>query len=152
MTGPIDIAEISQCTCLGVRRLARRVTQIYEEIMAPAGLTVGQFGLLAQLYGADLAGQRSVAVGALAERLGADPTTLSRNLRPIRSQGLIVDDPDPLDRRTRAVRLTDKGRAKLRRAVPVWRQAQRHVNSALGPETATTLRGAVDLSAARLAG
>jgi DNA-binding MarR family transcriptional regulator len=152
MTDPIDIAEISQCTCLGVRRLARQMTQIYEEIMAPAGLTVGQFGLLAQLYGADLAGQRSVAAGALAERLGTAPTTLSRTLRPLRTQGLIVDDPDPLDRRMRAVRLTDKGRAKLRQTVPAWRRAQRQVNSALGSETATALRGALELSAARLAG
>jgi len=150
MTDTIDIREISECNCLGVRRLARRMTQIYEDLMAPAGLTVGQFGLLAQLYGAVLAGQRSVGAGALAERLGTDPTTLSRGLRPLRSQGLIVNDPDPLDRRMRAVRLTDKGRAKLRQAVPIWRRAQRHVNAALGSETATELRGVINLSAARL--
>ncbi len=152
MTDAIDIREISGCTCLGVRRLARRMTQIYENVMAPAGLTVGQFGLLAQLYGADLAGQRSVAAGALANRLGMDPTSLSRSLRPLRSQGLIVSDPDPLDRRMRSVRLTGKGRARLRQAVPIWRQAQRHVNAALGSETATVLRGVLDLSVARLAG
>jgi DNA-binding MarR family transcriptional regulator len=52
----------------------------------------------------------------------------------------------------RAVRLTEKGRAKLRQAVPAWRRAQRHVISALGPEAAMALRGTLNLSAARLAG
>lgn len=152
MPEPIDVREVLGCHCLGVRNLARRLTHLYEEIMAPTGLTVGQFGLLAQLQGAAQAGQRSVPPRLLAERMGADPTTISRTLRPLFGAGLIVDDPDPQDRRTRALRLTDKGRTRLQQAVPVWRKAQRRATEALGAETAAALKSAVGQSITRLAG
>jgi len=148
----VDIREILGCHCLGVRRLARQLTQLYEEIMAPTGLTAGQFGLLAQLQGSAQAGQRSVPPRILAERSGTDPTTISRMLKPLFAAELVIDDPDPQDRRTRAIRLTDKGRAKLQQAVPVWRKAQRQATEALGAETAAALKGAVSQSIAQLAG
>lgn len=151
MAETIDIREILDCHCLGVRRLARHMTQLYEDVMAPSGLTVGQFGLLAQLLGAAQAGQRSVPARVLAKRLGSDPTTLSRTLGPLRSLGLVTDDPDPQDRRLRAIRLTDKGRSKLQQTVPVWRKAQRQINEALGVDVAAALRGAVSSSIAQLA-
>lgn len=150
MSDVIDIREILGCHCLNVRQLARRVTQIYEEVMAPAGLTVGQFGLLARLYGMAQAGYRSVPPRVLADKLGTDPTTLSRTLKPLRALGLVTDDPDPQDRRMRAIRLTDKGRARLQQAMPVWRKAQRQTHDALGAETAAALRDAVQSSLERL--
>ena len=42
--------EIANCTCLRLRRTARRVTQIYDQMLEPAGLTLAQFSLIAQLY------------------------------------------------------------------------------------------------------
>src|SRR5258708_7941299 len=108
MLDAIDLREISNCSCLRVRRTARRLTRLYDQALEPAGLTVNQFGLLANLHGAGSAG---LSMGALADRLGMDPTTLNRDLKPLRADGLVRDAADPRDRRGRPVRLTSQGRA-----------------------------------------
>jgi hypothetical protein len=61
-----------RCTCLLMRRAARRITQLYDEHLRPAGLKTSQFSLLANLRQAD-----GVAMGELADRLSMDRTTLT---------------------------------------------------------------------------
>jgi DNA-binding MarR family transcriptional regulator len=151
MADQIDIREVSGCTCLRARRTTRQLTQIYDTSLKPAGLTVSQFGLLAKLYGASLAGRRSLSIGTLAERLGMDPTTLNRNLKPLVAQGLVADRVDAEDRRVRAVLITAKGRAKLRKAVPFWRRAQARIQEALGVEATLALGDLLDLASSKLA-
>ena len=173
-----------------MRRATRRVTQLYDHALEPAGLTVTQFGLLAFLQGASLARSIDLSVGTITEKLGMDPTTLTRNLKPLARKGLVrntIDpadghlsigtiaewlgmDPttlnrnlkplsakglvtnaiDPADGRVRFVQITDKGRRVLLKAVPLWRDAQAQVDSALGPEATASLNNLLDLSAARL--
>lgn len=149
MTDRIDIREISSCTCLRARRASRLLTQIYDRALKPAGLTVSQFGLLANLYGASLAGRRSLSIGALAKRLGMDPTTLNRNLKPLAVRGLVADAANREDRRIRAVLITDKGRIELRKAVPFWRRAQTGMQKALGTEAALALNSLLDFVSAK---
>jgi len=151
MADQIDIREISGCTCLRARRASRHLTQIYDRALKPVGLTVNQFGLLANLHGVSLAGRRSLSIGALAERLGLDPTTLNRNLKPLATQRLIADEADPEDKRVRAVRITDKGVARLRKAVPLWRGVQAQVREALGADATLALNDSLGLAAAKLA-
>jgi DNA-binding MarR family transcriptional regulator len=144
MADPIDLREVSGCTCQRVRRLARQLTQAYDRALAGAGLTVNQFGLLARLFGATQGGRTSIAIGAFAERLGMHPTTLNRDLKLLKAQELIADAADANDRRVRAVTITRKGRAKLRKAVPFWRRAQRRMEDALGVEGIRGLNAALD--------
>jgi DNA-binding MarR family transcriptional regulator len=127
------------CTCLRLRKAARRITQIYDGHVEPLGLTITQFGLLAHLRVLD-----GIGVGALAERLVMDPTTLTRNLRPLERKGFVVLEPDPADRRARSLRLTEKGRAALRAARPAWARAQRHVEEVLGNGDTAALNAALD--------
>jgi DNA-binding MarR family transcriptional regulator len=147
MVRNIDVREIAGCTCLKLRRTTRRISRIYDRALQPTGLTISQFGLLAHLHGAQLAGHDRLAIGALAELVGADPTTLNRNLKPLQVQGLIADKPDPADLRVRGVYITAKGHARLARAVPFWRQAQTRVETAIGGEAAASLRGLLDAAA-----
>jgi DNA-binding MarR family transcriptional regulator len=135
------------CTCARLRKATRRVSQIYDRHLAPFGLTITQYGLLAQLRRLD-----GVSIGALAETLIMDPTTLSRNLRPMEKRGLVRLVPDPNDRRSRQLHLTAEGRAAQARAKPAWAQAQRHVEDTLGPGEAVTLNDVLDRSLDRLAG
>jgi DNA-binding MarR family transcriptional regulator len=150
MAVPIDLREVSGCTCLRARRIARYLTQAYDGTLAPVALTVNQFGVLAKLYGATRGGQTGVPIGTLADRLGMHPTTLNRDLKPLRAQGLIADAVDAGDRRVRALTITGKGRAKLRKAVPFWRRAQKRLDAALGAAAAHSLNEALDLASARL--
>ena len=136
---PAAAAPIAVCTAAKVRRLARRVTQIYDDALTPFGLTIGQFGLLSSLSRSN-----GVGVGELAERLAADASTVSRLLRPLEAAGLIVLGPDPDDGRAKAIRLTDAGYEKRRAAVAGWTAAQAHVETALGDGRLAALRFILD--------
>ncbi|SEB95410.1 DNA-binding transcriptional regulator, MarR family [Rhizobiales bacterium GAS191] len=146
----IDMREISGCTCLRVRRTARQLTGIYDRLLEPTGLTINQFGLLAHLHGAKEAGRPSLSMGQLAERVGMDPTTLNRSLKPLAAQRLVADMADLQDRRVRAVAITQAGRRRLADAVAPWRQAQARVESELGKQETLGLNGLLDRVAARL--
>jgi len=148
MAAPKDIPSPASfgCTCLRLRKAARRVTQVYDGYVAPLGLTITQFGLLAHLRVLD-----GIGVGALAEKLVMDPTTLSRNLRPLQRRGFVVLAPDPDDRRSRSLHLTEQGREALRAARPAWARAQRHVEEILGNTDTAVLNAALDRMLERFA-
>ncbi|MBO0740600.1 MAG: winged helix-turn-helix transcriptional regulator [Hyphomicrobiaceae bacterium] len=134
------------CTCMRLRKAARRVTQIYDHGLEAAGLTVTQYGVLGQLRRHD-----GIGIGALAEILIMDPTTLTRNLRPLERQGLVTMKQDRRDRRARHLHLTAKGSAAFENAIPAWRRAQRRLEEALGGPEAAALNAALDHVIARLA-
>ena len=78
-----QLAEIEEtCACLNVRKAARAVTQLYDEVLQPTGLRSTQFNLLVAVA---LAGEAPVT--RLAEALVMDRTTLARNLKPCVRQG-----------------------------------------------------------------
>lgn len=129
----------SICTAAKVRRLARRVSQLYDEALKPHGLTIGQFGLLSSL-----SRRTGVSVGVLAEHLGSEASTVSRLLRPLETAGLIVIGPDPDDGRVKSVRLTDAGYDTRRRAAAGWSAAQNEIESSLGTGRLAALRFALD--------
>ena len=119
------------CACFNIRRAARQVTQAYDRALRPAGLQATQFTILTMIDA--VAGTDGVTVSVLADRLGMDRTTLTRNLGPIARSGWVENVPGP-DRRERLVRLTDPGSAKLAQARPLWREAQGAALAQLGDE------------------
>ena len=127
------------CTCMRLRKASRRVTQIYDRALEAAGLTVTQYGLLGQLLRS-----AGIGIGALAERLVMDPTTLTRSLRPLQRQGLVTTRPDRRDRRSKCLHLTAKGRAAFENAVPAWKRAQRRLEEAIGGSEVAALSAALD--------
>lgn len=129
-----------------LRKVARRVTQIYDHHLEQTGLTITQYGVLTALnYGGRL------AIGTLAEQLFMDPTTLTRNLQPLHREGLVVIEPDRRDRRVRWVSLSEAGRQAHDRARPIWREAQNHVNKLIGEEETAKLHDQLDFVIARFA-
>ena len=137
--------EIAQCTCLRLRKATRRVTQIYDRTLEPAGLTIAQFSLLASLFDGE-----GLSVGELAEALVTDPTTLTRNLKPLLDRGFLQVFVDPDDGRRRLIRLTNTGRAIVPKAYPLWRKAQAQVTALLGETETALLNKALDQSLERL--
>jgi DNA-binding MarR family transcriptional regulator len=135
------------CTCLRLRKAARRVSQIYDRSLEPCGLTVTQYGLLGHIATLD-----GIGIGALAARMVMDPTTLTRNLKPLLEQALIVLLPDRRDRRARCLHLTDDGRRAFARAKPAWKRAQLQLEQVLGERDAPALNAVLDRVLARLAG
>jgi DNA-binding MarR family transcriptional regulator len=136
---------LEPCTALMVRRLARRITQIYDEALAPHGITVGQISLLAALRRS-----RGIGITQLAVHLSADASTVSRLLRPLENAGLLILETDPGDRRGKLVRLTDTGFEVRDRAIAGWRAAQDQVRDHLGSGRLAALRFLLDDAHAHL--
>lgn len=116
----------STCHCIQLRRAASRVTERYDMALAPAGLTVGQYSLLAHLERLE-----PVSVSRLAEELELERTTLVRTLKLVLARQLVADAAEP-GRRSRALTLTGEGRTLLEQARPLWRAAQEDVERRLG--------------------
>jgi DNA-binding MarR family transcriptional regulator len=146
MAKQIPLDEVADCTCLRIRKVTRRITQIYDQLLESSGITTAQFSLLAHIMGAN-----GVSIGKLADALVMDPTTLTRNLQPLIAKHYLTVVLDADDRRRRAISLTDDGRAALRAAYPLWRQAQLRLALYLGNEEMARLNGLLDRSLDRLA-
>ena len=126
--------KLGPCACSQVRRLSRKLSSLYDTLLSPEDLTITQYSLLANI---ERAGQLSHAV--LAEKVGMDRTTLTRNLRPL-TRAKWVAAATGKDRRQHLLQLTAAGRRKLVRSLPLWEEAQRQFLSQIGTESLQELR------------
>ncbi len=120
--------DARNCTNFNLRKAARVVTHLYDEILKPSGLRSTQYSLLTVL---SLGGAETIS--NLAHKLVMDRTTLTRNLKPLQAQGWIKRVPGE-DRRTRAWTITAHGRKALAQALPLWQKAQKETVNLLGKE------------------
>lgn len=127
------------CLCLHTQRAARMLARRFDDALRPLGLKSGQFSLLMSLNR-----PHPPTLGSVAELLAMDRTTLTANLKPLERDELIEVRPDEKDRRARRLALTDRGRALLARAVPVWTRTHRDVESVLAAGGADRLRADLD--------
>ena len=130
------------CACSQLRRTARRVSSLYDEALETCGLTVTQYAILVSVGRAE-----QVSRTALAERLGTDRTTLTRNLRPLEKAKLVVTTAS-LDRRERLLCLSAEGRRKLRQSYQLWEKAQQRFMKELGADALEQLRSALQAAEA----
>ena len=121
------------CTCYRLRKAARQVTRIYDHHLAETGLSANQQGVMAEL-----ARSGPLSMGRLSVLLGMDPSTLTRNLRPLKSRGL-VEIATSSDKRTRQVRVSEAGEERLAATLEPWRTAEKAVVQALGQRDAAIL-------------
>jgi DNA-binding MarR family transcriptional regulator len=135
---PVLPLDRDACACAVLRRAARRATQLYDEALAPTGLRITQYSLLANLdrHGA-------VAMTELAELLGMDRTTLTRNVGPLQRDGLLTLRATGHGR-TKLVTLTERGRRRLRAAFPYWLAAQERFAGVLHAGPAAALADIAD--------
>jgi DNA-binding MarR family transcriptional regulator len=122
------------CNCLALRQAARHVSQIYDGHLTSEGLRTTQYSILAKL---DRLGPMSI--NALAKSMVMDRTTLGRAIRPLERDGLLTIGAGD-DGRTRSLRLTARGQARLRAAKAKWRDAQKEFEIAFGARDAADLR------------
>lgn len=114
------------CLCLHAQRAARVLARRFDVALAPVGLTSGQFSLLNGLNRPE-----PPTLGAVAQLLAMDRSTVTANLKPLERKGLVETTPDARDRRSRRVSLTDAGRAILAEALPIWAQEHARLDADL---------------------
>ena len=130
MTSPKEqlpsYSEIGRtCVAFNLRRATRSLSNMYEEIMRPSGLRVTQFSVLVAIQNTG-----PVTMSVLAKVLAMDRTTLTRNLKPLVRDGLLIITPGE-DPRSRVVNLSEKGIEQLEEAIPLWQKAQDAVDNKL---------------------
>ena len=117
-----------QCMCFNIRKSTRLITTYYDRIIGAAGIKTTQLSLLMTLLLREKAN-----ISQLANMLGMDRTTLSRNVRLLEQKGLISVSTGE-DKREQCVDITDKGREVLDIAIPLWEKAQAEVKGQFGEE------------------
>jgi DNA-binding MarR family transcriptional regulator len=117
---------VDKCVCNKVRCAARAVTRVYDTAMRPSGLRATQMSVLVAI-----AAEGAMSITALADYMGMDRSTLTRNLRPLAKDGLVSLGMEGW-RRSRKVSITNKGAKRMRKAIPYWENAQRALRAALG--------------------
>ena len=122
------------CAAGTLRRASRSVSRFYDSRLSSAGLTTTQFSLLRALerHGEPIA-LTSLAADQVFER-----SSLYRALEPLRREGLVEIDAIG-GRRAKQVGLTARGRQRIRRALPRWREAQREFLKQFGRSAWGTL-------------
>jgi DNA-binding MarR family transcriptional regulator len=115
-----------------VRLETRLYNDVNDRLRTECGLSLGQFEFL-RLVGAragvrvvDLAGAVAIAVGAA-----------SKGVDRLEAAGLLRRTPNPANRRSSLLELTDEGSARLAAARPVFEAAVTHRLEPLGPAELT---------------
>ena len=125
----------TRCPYQELRNLTRLIGQVYESSFHEAGLTSTQHWLLSEIK--RLRAARSVDLSCA---VGLDPSTLSRNLKPLRAKGWVkIEEGD--DARSHRVVLTESGLQRHALGRRRWRIAKAKVLQALGLPRVVRLYG-----------
>jgi DNA-binding MarR family transcriptional regulator len=123
------------CADFNLRRATRRISQTFDQALRPTGLKITQFSLLVACYL-----NQNLVLSKLANLMGMDRTTLSRNLALLEKRGLVTLERGEDRREVRAL-VTPAGLQALETATPLWHQAQERIVSGLGAEKWDKLLG-----------
>lgn len=137
------------CTHTALRVASRQLTQLYDDALAPSGLTSGQALVVAgidELSGAT--GGLGPSLQALAKRLSLQISALTHALKPLVRDGLVEVVVDRNDRRIKRAVLTQQGVTRTRQMYGLWRGVNERLDVVLGAGTAEQLRGLASIVAA----
>lgn len=142
---PAPLAPPSGCTHFQLRQLVRRVGLLYDAELAAVGLKTTQYSLLSAVLKLG-----PLRPGDLARVLQMQPSTLTRNLKPLVEAGWLAVSAGT-DGRSRAVAITPAGRALRAQAQRRWRLAQDRLNLILGEQRVAALHALIQESLPLLA-
>jgi DNA-binding MarR family transcriptional regulator len=131
----------TECPGFRLRQAARVFTKIYDDAYRPLRLQMSQLPVLAALA---IFGESGATMTSLADAIVMDPTTLSRNVRPLEKMGLVRVARSPDDARARVVLLTRAGERALASAFSLWEGVLKDVRAALGADALADLLARLD--------
>ena len=137
----VEPFNLMNCTHTALRQASRQLTQVYDDAIAPSGLTSSQAMLvtrLDELGGAP--GGTGPSLQALAKRLSIQISALTHALRPLVRDGVLELHADPRDGRIKRAVLTDKGMAQTQQMYALWAQTNHRIEAVLGTGGAEHLR------------
>ena len=111
-----------------LRRAQTAVFQDFSESLKDCDITPGQFGVLVLI-----AANYGLNQTRLSNALGIDRSTVVAVIDRLEGRGLVQRTPAPTDRRSYALRLSDQGRALLRRARSLVETHEKRIAQDLTP-------------------
>ncbi|WP_428342853.1 MarR family winged helix-turn-helix transcriptional regulator [Mycobacterium sp.] len=124
-----------QCLGMRVARLHRVINAIFDDTLAPLGISVSQLEVLSTLV---VAGQ-PLKPAQLADLCAVERSTMSRNVALLERKGWITTTSRSTDGRALAVTVSTEGRHMLNRAEQAWSTAQATARDTLGNDAAAIL-------------
>lgn len=112
-----DLLRLDRQLCFALHAASRAMTQAYQPLLAPLGLTYPQYLVLLVLWEED-----GLLVKAIGERLDLDSGTLTPLLKRLEAAGRVVRERQADDQRQVRIRLTQTGRELEIRAAAVPRE------------------------------
>ena len=128
-TNPVQLGWLGGTLGYNLRRAQTASFQAFTELTGDTGLRPGRYALL-QLIGDN----PGIGQTALSTAVGRDKSTLTPLLADLERRGLIVRQPDPLDRRGRRISLTKAGQAKLDQLAGCAARHEARLNAVLKPK------------------
>lgn len=129
-----QVLKFSDCACFNIRKTARVLAQAYDRALEPSGLKNTQFTALALVAGRD-----PMSITELSRIMEIERTTLTRNLNILVRDGLVRIQPGA-DARSKRIEATAKGKATLKKAIPLWQSAQTQLLQLFGKKRWSLLR------------
>jgi len=141
-----QFANESPCICFNLRKAARAITQIYDNMFREIGLTAGQLSILRSL---DMIGPMTVC--QLSEAMATDRTTITRNLKPLEREKLIFIKTG-YDRRSREIEVSKRGQELMHKAGGIFKGFQERLYKDVGKEKMEKLCKDLDETLSKIQG
>jgi DNA-binding MarR family transcriptional regulator len=131
----VEIRVPENCSCSALRQAARHLSKLYDEALAPDGISLNQYSILAKLdrFGPNI-------LQDLAALLVMDRSTLGRLLRPLEARGLVRMEASAEDRRERIIALSKDGAKLFASAKKRWKRAEGQFGKIFGESHAAGMR------------
>ena len=137
-----SVQPLTPCNNSELRKAARNLGQLFDDVVGGSGMRSSQLGLLFQIEAT-----RGPTMKALAKIIVMDLSALGHTLKPLVRDGYVTLVADERDGRVKRVFLTEAGKAKTAEGLDLWRVAQGRVEAVLGSDTALALRQALAMIA-----
>ena len=112
-SGKMDLGPLPDLIGYNLRRAQIAVFQSFQAAVAPHDVTPGQFGVLIMIME-----NEGLSQSDLGTAVGIDRSTMVAVIDRLESRGLVVRAPSPNDRRSYALRLSDKGTELMQELIP----------------------------------
>ena len=124
----------THCYRVLLNRASRKVSALYDEALAPLGVSIAQFNLIRVIISME-----PVSVTDLAAFVELERSTVGRNGRVLKRLGLVKMSHGS-DQREALFSLTEKGHEVLKRGLPLWDSVQHGIEENLGADKARQLQ------------
>jgi len=121
-----QFANCSPCVCFNLRKSARAITQVYDNMFRSIGLRVSQLSIINSV---NMIGP--LTVQELADAIATDRTTIARNIKPLARDGYIKVQTGE-DRRSKEIVSTAKGEAIAKKAMSIWQKYNDKITKKMG--------------------